>query len=96
MKRFAGTVIFSFALLSSLPAQAQDREHRDNEKTQRYYDRQTKDWHNWDEHEAQNYRRYQEEKHLQNRDFSRLKKSQQDDYFRWSHQHSDDHRDDRH
>ncbi len=73
---------FVLALVVCLaPVQAQNRDYRGSVQPQRYCDRQGKDWHNWDDKEAGNYQRYQQEKHLPNRELSRLNKTSKANIF---------------
>jgi hypothetical protein len=87
-----GVLLLGVVLLSPAAAlQAQDRnEHQTTNDQPRYYDRQGKDWHTWDQKESQSYERYRQENHLKDREFKKIPKKQQDQYFRWQHQHSDD------
>jgi hypothetical protein len=57
----------------------------------RYYDRDHKDYHEWNESENRAYRHWlMEERHeRQYRDYNRLKAAQQRDYWRWRHEHPD-------
>lgn len=87
------SVLLGVAMMSPIALRAQDGDHHHGEAAhqQRYYDKQGKDWHNWDDNQNKMYQRYVEENHRQNRDFAKLSKKQQNDYFRWQHQHEGDH-----
>ena len=61
----------------------------DHHKVRRYYDRDARDYHEWNEHENNAYRRYLQEQHRENREFHRLNRNQQHEYFRWRHSHPD-------
>jgi hypothetical protein len=70
---------------------AADEHHEDEHvKARRYYDRDRRDYHEWNEHENRAYRRWQEERHEREvREFNRLNREQQRDYWRWRHEHPD-------
>jgi hypothetical protein len=55
----------------------------------RYYDRDARDWHKWNERERASYRRYLAEKRERYREYARLKSAQQRAYWRWRHTHPD-------
>jgi hypothetical protein len=90
MKIFAVMLGIAF-ITPALPAQDHNRNSQ-NSPSGRYYDRQNKDWHEWNDTENQAYQRYQQENHRQNQDFKRLPRKQQDSYFQWRHQHQDNQR----
>ena len=91
MKPLLGSLIFVLGLLAPATLTAQDRADNHSRQTQRYYDKQNKDWHEWNDGENQAYQRYTQENKRPNRDFHRLPKRQQQTYFQWRHQHMDDH-----
>jgi hypothetical protein len=55
----------------------------------RYYDRNGKDYHTWDDHEDRAYRVYLGEQHRDYLDFGKVRPAQQQEYFKWRHEHSD-------
>jgi hypothetical protein len=55
----------------------------------RYYDRQGKDYHQWNAQEDRAYRAYVEGQHQQYREFRRVKPVRQQEYFKWRHEHPD-------
>jgi hypothetical protein len=57
----------------------------------RYYDRDHKDWHEWNEGESRAYRHYLEERHEHYRDWVKANQAQQRAYWRWRHEHPDWH-----
>jgi hypothetical protein len=81
MKRFAAILLLGGSML--LPATFA--------KDHRYYDRDSKDWHVWNNNEDRAYRHWlTEERHEQRyRAYNRLKHEQQAEYWRWRHAHSD-------
>lgn len=61
------------------------------EKAKRYYDRERKDYHEWNEAENAAYRHWllEERRERQFRDLNRLKRAEQAEYWRWRHEHPD-------
>jgi type III secretory pathway component EscR len=85
MKRF---LILSALVLSTTligPVIAQSRAPQEK----RYYDRNGKDYHAWNNNEDRAYRSYLTEQHRDYREFNRVNRSQQQQYFTWRHQHPD-------
>ena len=77
--------VLSAALVAPVTGRAEDRNHQEK----RYYDRNGKDYHTWNNNEDRAYRAYLQEHHRDYRDFNRVNRSQQQQYFNWRHQHSD-------
>ncbi len=68
----------------------EDKRER-NEK--RYYDRDRKEYHTWDQHEDSAYRRWmKEERHKSYRPFAKLSAKEQSEYWKWRHEHLDNDR----
>jgi hypothetical protein len=91
------------ALLGALVAPAalcaQDRDHdHDRDANRRVYDRQYRDYHNWNGNEDQRYRQWYGNQYngREYRDYNRLSHKQQNDYWKWRHKHNDHDADDRH
>ncbi len=62
----------------------------DNHAAKRYYDKEHKDYHEWNDNEGKAYRHWvTEEKHQPYRDFHKAKRNDQADYWRWRHDHAD-------
>ena len=56
----------------------------------RYYDRNGRDYHEWNDNERSAYSRYQAEQRAeQRREWARANRSQQGMYFKWRHSHPD-------
>jgi hypothetical protein len=55
----------------------------------RVYDRDHRDYHNWDDREDRSYRRYLEEQHRSYREYNRQHSREQRHYWRWRHTHPD-------
>lgn len=55
----------------------------------RVYDRDHKDYHNWDDREAQSYSTFRGDHPKYNVTFSKTSRSQQSAYWNWRHDHPD-------
>jgi hypothetical protein len=55
----------------------------------RAYDRDHRDYHNWDDREDRAYRSYLAEQHRAYRDFRHQKRGVQRNYWNWRHSHPD-------
>ena len=62
-------------------------EHRDDHN--RVYDRDHKDYHNWNDNEDRSYRVYLGERHRDYHPFAELKAKEQRAYWNWRHGHPD-------
>lgn len=66
----------------------------DKHRVRRYYDREHKDYHPWDDREDGAFRRWWvEERHETYRPFAKLKREEQSAYWKWRHEHPDNDRD---
>jgi ribulose kinase len=86
MYRYLSAFVLGAALLAPVALKADDN-HR-QAKVKRYYDREGRDYHQWNDNENRSYRQYQQDQH-QNREFNRANRQQQADYWRWRHSHPD-------
>jgi hypothetical protein len=101
--------LFSFVVLSAALAapsamnaggkpqdNGRQEEHRrdDNDRNQ-VYDRQHKDYHNWNDNEDRSFRAYLGERHREYRPFAEMKQRDQRAYWNWRHRHPDHDRDGR-
>jgi hypothetical protein len=85
----------AFVIPSAIRATAGQQEERKQEEHQRegnkeggrVYDRQHKDYHNWDANEDRAYRGYLQDNHRQYRPFTELKSREQTSYWNWRHSH---------
>ena len=73
-------------MAAAIPQDNQRHEDKDNHK--RYYDKQHKDYHTWDDNEDHFYQRYQTEHH-EKRAFIELNTRQQGVYWNWRHNNPD-------
>jgi len=91
---------FSFFLLSAALAapsamkaagQPQDngRQEEQHRNDNRVYDRQHKDYHNWDDNEDRSFRVFLGERHKEYHPFVELKVKEQNAYWNWRHSHPD-------
>jgi hypothetical protein len=71
------------AMVAPMTMRADDHHER------RYYDKQGRDYHTWDDHEDRAYRFYLGEQHRDYSEFAREKAARQREYFRWRHEHPD-------
>jgi hypothetical protein len=55
----------------------------------RVYDRDHKDYHNWDDHEGQSYETFRGEHPKYNVTFSKTNRREQRTYWKWRHEHPD-------
>ncbi|HLK04927.1 MAG TPA: hypothetical protein VKT53_10855 [Candidatus Acidoferrum sp.] len=55
----------------------------------RVYDRDNRDYHNWDDREDRAYRRYLVEQHRSYREYQRQHRSVQRHYWHWRHRNPD-------
>lgn len=55
----------------------------------RVYDRNHKDYHNWDDREDRSYRNYLSEQHKDYREYNKQNRKEQDHYWNWRHSHPD-------
>ena len=97
--RYLGTLLMASAMTLPVGLIAQDRDdHRDRDdraRNQRVYDRDHKDYHQWNADEDRDYRQWYNERYQGKdyRDYNRLNRKDQNDYWKWRHKHGD--RDDR-
>ena len=84
MQKVLFALIMGAALMASAPAGLRaDDAHR-------YYDRDHKDYHEWNENESRAYRHWlTEERPRQYHDWNRASRAEQREYWRWRHEHHD-------
>lgn len=71
------------ALLAPMAVRADDHHDR------RYYDREYRDYHQWNNQEDRAYRAYLDQQHRNYREFHRVRRNEQTHYFHWRHEHPD-------
>jgi hypothetical protein len=81
MKRLVAVLILSAAMMPLIDSAAE----------RRYYDRDRRDWHVWNEGENRAYRHWlmEERRERRYREYRRLRAAQQREYWRWRHEHGD-------
>jgi hypothetical protein len=57
----------------------------------RVYDKNHKDYHNWDDNENRAWGQYLTENHKNPHEFSKANKKEQSQYWNWRHAHPDNH-----
>ncbi|MFI5097113.1 MAG: hypothetical protein ACHQT6_03980 [Candidatus Acidiferrales bacterium] len=55
----------------------------------RVYDKEHKDYHNWDDNENHAWGQFLTENHRNSHDFKKAKKKEQSEYWNWRHAHPD-------
>jgi len=83
-----GSLILAGALFAPIATSAAARP-QDASVQVRVYDREHKDYHNWDDREDRAYRQYLSEQHIKYRDYKHLTASRQRAYWKWRHEHPD-------
>ena len=78
-------LLLGTALLAPTMLSADDKEH----KTERYYDREHKQWHEWNEQEERVYHQYLKENHREDHDWKKANRKEQEEYWHWRHEHPD-------
>jgi hypothetical protein len=100
LKRYVTSVALMGALAAPVAMFAQDRDHdHDRDDNRRVYDRQYRDYHNWNRDEDQRYRGWYSNNYngREYRDYDKLSRKQQNQYWKWRHKQNDnDHDHDRH
>jgi Ni/Co efflux regulator RcnB len=95
MKRYLSVLVLGAAMIGSAALSAQDKDRdRDQHnnglhKGQRYYDKNGKDWHDWNDNETRAYQKYLQEHRKKEHDFAKAKSRERDDYYKWRHDHPD-------
>lgn len=84
MKNVVTKILLGAALLMPVAGAFADEPHR-------YYDRDRRDWHEWNEHEQRAYRHWlmEERREHRFREYNRLRGADQRAYWRWRHEHQD-------
>lgn len=80
MSRFLSILLLSSIVLVTPALRADD---------QRYYDKDHKDYHTWNQQEDRAYRKFLEEKHRAYHEWSKATRREQQEYWNWRHSHPD-------
>lgn len=93
MKNWFTTIVLSATMLATVAGPVAVRafgQQTTTTHTERYYDSEQKDYHDWTPSEQRAYRHYYTENHQEYRDWKALNDEQRQDYWRWRHQHTGD------
>jgi hypothetical protein len=86
MRRYLSTFLLGAAMCVPVVMQAAD------DHPKRYYDRDKRDYHEWNEQEERAYRHWlQEERHGEYHPWAKARRDEQREYWRWRHEHPDWH-----
>ena len=86
--RYIGALLLTAGLMAAPLAIADDRDH----DTHRYYDRDHKDYHRWNDNEQRSYGVFLNENHIQVHVFRKAPPTEQQQYWKWRHEHPDEKR----
>jgi hypothetical protein len=92
--RFIGALVLAAAIVAPAVVVA-DAEAQEAGVQVRVYDRDHRDYHNWDDREDRAYRRYLIEHRREYREYNGQKQRDQRNYWKWRHNHPDHDRDER-
>jgi type III secretory pathway component EscR len=88
VNRTIGSLILAGALFAPVVTSAAARP-QDASVQVRVYDRDHKDYHNWDDREDHAYRQYLVEQHRSYREYNHQNRARQRAYWNWRHEHPD-------
>jgi hypothetical protein len=85
MKRalILGGVLMAASFITPVATMADDDHYRER----RYYVRDGRDYHRWNDQEERQYRAYLVDRHREYVVFPRVRAPQRREYFRWRHEH---------
>lgn len=89
MKRYLTVLFLGAALAGPVSMRADEHERHSNQQNKRYYDRDGRDYHEWNQNENQVYRQYTKDNGRREREFARANRRERQEYFRWRHSHPD-------
>jgi len=81
--------LFLAAALATPAAMMASPEPQNANVQVRVYDRDHKDYHNWNDNEDRAYRGYLTEQHQTYREYNKQNHKTQDSYWNWRHEHPD-------
>ncbi len=84
--RFIASMFLSAALVAPVAVIAAPQ---DAAVQVRVYDKDHKDYHNWDEHEQAAWARFLAEKHRKDHEWAKANAKEQAEYWNWRHSHPD-------
>jgi hypothetical protein len=86
--RFIGSLFLAAAVVAPALVVAEARAQEASVQV-RIYDRDHRDYHNWDDREDKAYRNYLGEQHRDYREYNRQNHTVQRHYWNWRHSHPD-------
>jgi hypothetical protein len=84
--RYIGVALLAAGIAAAPLALADDHD------THRYYDRNHKDYHRWDDNEQRSYGIFLNENHIAVHVFRKARPDEQQRYWNWRHEHPDEKR----
>jgi aspartate carbamoyltransferase catalytic subunit len=87
-KRYISSLIVTVSLVAPAAIIAKAAAQEANAQV-RVYDKDHKDYHNWDDNENHYWEQYQTEHHMKAHEFSKANKKEQSEYWNWRHEHPD-------
>ena len=88
LDRYISSLILAAAIAAPTAIMAVPRP-QDRSVQNRIYDRDHRDYHNWDDHEDRAYRRYLAAQHRSYREYQKQHYRAQRHYWNWRHRHPD-------
>jgi type III secretory pathway component EscR len=82
MKRYLTGLLLSAALMTPVLA---DHDRGKHKGQNRYYDRSSRDWHDWNKDEEKAYKEYLKQQRKDQRAWDKLNRKQQHEYWKWRH-----------
>jgi hypothetical protein len=86
--RYIGPLLLAAALVAPLAVIAAPAPKDDGVQV-RVYDRNHRDYHNWDDHENRAWGIYLTNNHRKHHEFSTASRREQSNYWNWRHSHPD-------
>ena len=89
LNRCAAATLLAFGLTSVVMADDHDNNRTSNH---RYYDKEHKDYHEWNANEEKSYGVYLNENHMKVHTYQKARPTEQQNYWKWRHEHPDEQR----
>ncbi len=86
--RYIASLFLAAALAAPVSIMAVPVPQQDHAQN-RVYDKDHKDYHNWDDNENRAWGQYLTENHKKSHEFSKANKREQSQYWNWRHAHPD-------
>jgi hypothetical protein len=87
--RFIASLCLTAVLLAPVAVMAAPAAQDQDHDRDRVYDRDHKDYHQWDGHEKDAWGRFLAEKHRKDHEFAKANRKEQSEYWNWRHAHPD-------